>query len=581
MEGRPRGGPGGAILAARRASVVALLGLVSGAGCAPDLASRPPRSDDRSTAESPRAPIDPFAAPEANARTIVDVAVHAPAPTTLLRRATVMTANGQTYTPGYVLMAGGEIRAVGPGDGPAPKDGMQVVDATGKFVTPGIVDVHSHMGVYPVPETAAHDDGNEMTDPITAGLRAEHSFWPQDPALERAVAGGVTTIGVLPGSANVIGGRGFTVHLLPERGARAMRFPGAPDVLKMACGENPKRVYREQKRAPSTRMGTMRALRETFIKAQKYRRDWEEWSTKESRPKAKSSDAGADKPPDRDLALETLALVLRGDLLVQWHCYQADDMLAALQVADEMGFKVRAFHHALEAYKIRDVLARRHVAVATWDDWWGFKMEAYDGIPENLGLLTEAGVRAAVHTDSPIEVQILNQAAGKALASARAAGIALGDDAALRWLTVDGAWILGIDEQVGTLEPGKRADVVVWSESPLSTYARAERVYVDGALVFDRKAWRPPWSDFELGVRAMPPAMPSATPAPSPLVARRDDAHGGAVRRVRPVVAAGLAAVAPRWYTRLRPQPTTGRSRSSTAGSTCRAVILRSTTPPW
>jgi imidazolonepropionase-like amidohydrolase len=289
----------------------------------------------------------------------------------------------------------------------------------------------------------------------------------------------------------------------------------------MACGENPKRIYHEQKRAPSTRMGTLRTLREAFVRAQKYRRDWEEWSTKESRPKSKNSDAGADKPPDRDLALETLALVLRGDLLVEWHCYQADDMLAALQVADEVGFKVRAFHHALEAYKIRDVLARRHVAVATWDDWWGFKMEAYDGIPENLGLLSEAGVRAAVHSDSPIEVQILNQAAGKALAAARAAGIALDDDAALKWLTIDGAWILGIEDQVGTLEPGKRADVVVWTESPFSTYARAERVFVDGMLVFDRTAWRAPWSDFELGLRAVPPGAEAArsllpsSPSPS------------------------------------------------------------------
>jgi imidazolonepropionase-like amidohydrolase len=515
--GRQHGRRAGASLAVRGAIVVALLGGLPAFGCARDLASHPPQSDDRGAVESPRAPVDPFAAPEANARTIVDVVVHAPAPPLLLRHATVMTATGKTYAPGYVLMERGEIREVGAGDGPAPKEGTQVLDASGKFVTPGIVDVHSHMGVYPVPETAAHDDGNEMTDPITAGLRAEHSFWPQDPALERAVAGGVTTIGVLPGSANVIGGRGFTVHMFPERGARAMRFPGAPDILKMACGENPKRIYHEQKRAPSTRMGTMRALREAFLKAQKYRRDWEEWSTKESRPKgAKGGDAGADKPPDRDLALETLALVLRGDLLVEWHCYQADDMLAALQVADELGFQVRAFHHALEAYKIRDVLARRHVAVATWDDWWGFKMEAYDGIPENLGLLSEAGVRAAVHSDSSIEVQILNQAAAKALAAARAAGIALDDDAALRWLTIDGAWILGIDDQVGTLEPGKRADVVVWTENPLSTYARAERVYVDGTNVFDRTTWRAPWSDFELGLRAVPTNAPSARPLLAP-----------------------------------------------------------------
>src|SRR5258708_5931298 len=290
----------------RRSAGAVLAGAVLAAlGCAPEAARSAAR--EHAPIEVARPAVDPFAAPEANARTIVDVERRAAAAPVLVRRGTVMTATGQTYAPGYVLMDHGEIREVGQGDGPAPDSGTQVVDATGKFVTPGIVDPHSHMGVYPVPETGAHDDGNEMTDPITAGLRAEHSFWPEDPALERAVAGGVTTIGVLPGSGNVVGGRGFTVHMLPERGARAMRFPGAPDVLKMACGENPKRVYSGQKRAPTTRMGTMRALREAFIKAQKYRRDWEEWAAGPrdagAGPDASTKDDKPAKPPDRALAL--------------------------------------------------------------------------------------------------------------------------------------------------------------------------------------------------------------------------------------------------------------------------------------
>jgi imidazolonepropionase-like amidohydrolase len=429
----------------------------------------------------------------------------------LIEHAVVMTAAGQRFDPGFVLMSEGEIAAVGEGDGPPPPAGTIVVEARGKYVTPGIIDPHSHMGVYPVPETAAHDDGNELTDPITAGLRAEYSFWPEDAALERAVAGGVTTIGVLPGSGNLIGGRGVVIHLLPRLGARAMRFPGSPEILKMACGENPKRVYGDQKKSPSTRMGSIRAVREAFTKARKYAHDWEQWATHE-RQRAKTTgratrDAGADeaKPPDRDLALETLALVMRGDILVEWHCYQADDMLAALEIAGEFGFRVRAFHHALEAYKIRDVLVAHGVAVVTWDDWWGFKMEAYDGIPENLGLVTEAGGRASLHSDSPIAVQILNQAAGKALAAGRNAGIKLDENDALRWLTANPAWVLGIDDQVGTLQAGKRGDVVIWSEDPFSTYARAENVYVDGRLVFDRARASAPWSDFELGVRSMPP----------------------------------------------------------------------------
>jgi imidazolonepropionase-like amidohydrolase len=266
-------------------------------------------------------------------------------------------------------------------------------------------------------------------------------------------------------------------------------------------------------------MGNVRAMREVFLKAQKYAREWEEWTARARSGKGDShGDAdggGGDKPPDRDLALETLALAMRGDVLVEWHCYQADDMLAALQIADEFGFKVRAFHHALEAYKIRDVLAAKGVAVVTWDDWWGFKMEAYDGIPENLALVSEAGARAVVHSDSPIYGQILNQSAAKALAAGRAAGIRLEDDDAIRWLTANPAWALGIDKQVGTLEAGKRADVVVWSDDPLSTYARAELVYIDGQLVFDRTHVGAPWSDFELGVRGMPASAPPAPP-PAP-----------------------------------------------------------------
>jgi len=483
------------------------------AGCLPLGGGTPPAT--KPPAPSSSVPSDPFAADEVRARSPVDEATVARGPAVLIRHATVMTATGKRYAPGFVLMQNGLLAAVGEGDGPAPEEATVIVEAQGKFVTPGIIDPHSHMGVYPVPETEGHDDGNELTDPVTAGLRAEHSFWPQDPALERAVAGGVTTLGVLPGSGNLIGGRGVVMHLVPQRGARAMRFPGAPEIVKMACGENPKRVYREMKRAPTTRMGNLRAVREAFLRAQKYARDWDDWTKKPRQPEdeTKPGDtkpshekhAGSDdKPPDRDLGLETLALVMRGDILVEWHCYQADDMLAALQIADEFGFKVRAFHHALEAYKIRDVLARKGVAVATWDDWWGFKMEAYDGIPENLALITEAGVRGIVHSDSPIAVQILNQSAAKALAAGRAAGVKLEDDDALRWLTANPAWALGIDDQVGTLDPGKRADVVVWSENPLSTYARAELVYIDGQQVFDRAHPGAPWSDFELGIRDMP-----------------------------------------------------------------------------
>jgi imidazolonepropionase-like amidohydrolase len=263
-------------------------------------------------------------------------------------------------------------------------------------------------------------------------------------------------------------------------------------MLKIACGENPKHTYGQAKQvAPSTRMGSYAGYRSAFAQARDYQMKWQYWQAVE-RPLGKV-------PPPRDLKLETLAEVLDGKLWVQNHCYRADEMLLMLDLADEFGFTIRSFHHALEAYKIRDVLAKRGVAVSTWADNWGFKLEAFDGIPENLALVHAAGGRAVVHSDSPLGIQRLNQEAGKGLAAGRAMGLPLTDDDALRWITQNPAWVLGVDDQTGTLAVGKMADVVIWSAPPLSVYALAELVVVDGHVVFDRSAPPPP-SDFELGI---------------------------------------------------------------------------------
>jgi imidazolonepropionase-like amidohydrolase len=257
----------------------------------------------------------------------------------------------------------------------------------------------------------------------------------------------------------------------------------------MACGENPKRVY-GKKAGPSTRMGNVAQVRAAFLQAADYLRKWDNWR-KKARPKG-------EPPPPRDLKLETLGEVMAGRVLVQNHCYRADEMLLMLDLARELGFRIRAFHHALEAYKIGDVLARQGVAAATWSDWWGFKLEAYDGIPENLPLVHAAGGRAVVHSDSPIGIQHLNQAAAQGLAAGRELGLAITEQDALRWVTANPAWVLGVDGQTGTLEAGKMADVVVWSQMPLSVYARAEKVFVDGDLTFDRERGLRQ-TDFELG----------------------------------------------------------------------------------
>jgi imidazolonepropionase-like amidohydrolase len=407
-------------------------------------------------------------------------------PPVLIRNATIMTATGQEIQGGSILFRDGRIVAVGTSV-QAPSDAT-VVDGTGKWVTPGVIDTHSHIGVYAAPGTFAESDGNEATNPVTAEVWAEHSFWPQDPQIPLAIAGGVTTIQALPGSANLIGGRSAVLKLIPARSVQEMKFPGARYGLKMACGENPKRVY-GQRGGPSTRMGNMAGYRAAFIAAESYRKKWDKWN----------KDHQGD-PPDRNLRNESLAEVLRGNIYVQNHCYRADEMMQMLDLAHEFGFKIRSFHHAVEAYKIADVLAREGTAVSIWADWWGFKEEAMDGIYENAALVQQAGGRVVIHSDDPGGIQRLNQEAAKAMYHGRRAGIPITRDQAVRWFTANPAWVLGVDSIVGTLEPGKMADVVVWSADPLSVYAQAVQVYNDGWLVYDRNdPAHQPKTDFTLG----------------------------------------------------------------------------------
>jgi len=371
-----------------------------------------------------------------------------------------------------------------------------VVDAGGLWVTPGIIDVHSHLGVYPSPGVKAVSDGNEATAPVTAEVWAEHSVWPQDPQFALALAGGVTSMQILPGSANLIGGRGVTLKNVPSRTAQGMKFPGAPYGLKMACGENPKRVYGDKGRAPSTRMGNVAGYRSAWIDATQYRDKWQRYDEK-----VKKGEKA--EPPKRDLKLETLAGVLEGEILVHNHCYRADEMVTMIEVAREFGYSISTFHHAVEAYKVADILADEGVCAAMWADWWGFKLEAYDGIRENVAMVEAAGACAIVHSDSAEGIQRLNQEAAKAMAAANRAGIPVDPTTAIRWLTLNAARSLGIDAETGSLEEGKMADVVLWSGDPFSVYSRAEKVWVDGALLYDRQdPERQPAMDFTVGIVA-------------------------------------------------------------------------------
>lgn len=413
----------------------------------------------------------------------------------LIINATLLTGTGKRLENASLLLLDGKVAEVSEGAIRKRNSDATTLDAKGKWVTPGLIDIHSHLGVYASPGLLAHSDGNEMTAPSTANVWAEHSLWPQDPGFTRALAGGVTSMQILPGSANLVGGRGVTVKNVPSVSYQGMKFPGAPHGLKMACGENPKRVYGTKGLAPATRMGNMAGYRAQWIEAQKYIDDW---ATYEAAVKDDKEDA---IKPVRDLRLETLAAALRGEILVQMHCYRADEMLAVLDMADEFGYHVAAFHHGVEAYKIADELAQAQTCGALWADWWGFKAEAYDGIQENIAIVDRPkGACAIVHSDSAEGIQRLNQEAAKAMARGISAGLVITPEHAISWITSNPAKAMGILNQTGTLEPGKMADLVIWNGNPFSVYAKAEQVFIDGALLYDRHdPARQPVTDFELG----------------------------------------------------------------------------------
>ncbi|MFV0644582.1 MAG: amidohydrolase [Sphingomonadaceae bacterium] len=398
---------------------------------------------------------------------------------TALVGATIFDGAGKRIEQGTVLFANGKLVAIGGPELSVP-DGYTSISAVGKYVTPGLIDIHSHLGDYPVLDVPAHSDGNEATSPTTPQVWAEHSVWPQDPGFSRALAnGGITALQILPGSANLMGGRSVTLKNVPARTVQGMKFPGAPYGFKMACGENPKRVYGAKGRIPSTRMGNLAVNRQTWIDA----KAWADGDRKK-----------------RDLGKETLAGVLDGDILVHNHCYRADDMAQVIDMAKEFNYKVSAFHHAVESYKIADLLRENGICSAVWADWYGFKMEAYDGIPENAALIWKNGACVVIHSDDENGIQRLNQEAAKAQAAARRMGLDIPDAEIIRWLTLNPAKAMGIDSMTGSLQTGKMADIVLWNGDPLSVYSRPDKVWIDGALMFDAQNRKlRPVSDFELG----------------------------------------------------------------------------------
>ncbi|HEX3367453.1 amidohydrolase family protein [Phenylobacterium sp.] len=417
------------------------------------------------------------------------------APDLLVRGATVLDGAGHRLEGADVLTHAGKIVAVGKGLR-LPTGGREV-DARGRWVTPGVIDIHTHDGVYVLPLTDIdHDSGDvaELSDPNAADTRVENAVNPQDVAFSRALEHGVTTVQILPGSSPIFSGRSVMVHPIRANTVAEMKLPNAPQGFKMACGENPKEEDAATHRGPTSRQGEVAFIRSAFLDAQDYRRDWDAYA------------AGKGPAPKRDLKRETLAGVLAGDVHIHMHCYRADDMATMLSVAREFGFHVAAFHHAVEAYKIPQLFRAEGVCAAVWGGWWGYKMEALDAIRATAGLLDEEGVCVTMHSDSPAEGQRLNLEAAKAAGAARRIGVVVPPERMIRWITANPAKALGLGDRIGTLADGYDADLVLWSADPFSVYAKADLVVIDGAVAFDR-AHPPaaPASDFVLGRKAMQP----------------------------------------------------------------------------
>lgn len=386
----------------------------------------------------------------------------------LIRNATVMTASHGTIRNGSLLIRGGKIAAVG-ADVKAPADAV-VVDATGKYVTPGVIDAHSHI---------ATDGGvNEGSLSVTSMVRIQDVIDPDDRAIFYGLSGGVTAANILHGSANAIGGQNAVIKMRYGKPAEELIYRNAPPGIKFALGENPKRAnFRGipgPPRYPQTRMGVEDVIRDAFTRARDYKARWDEYA---AGVKAGKRDL---VPPRRDLELEPLVEILEGRRLVHAHCYTADEILMLFRVAKEFGFKIASLQHVLEGYKVAREIAAAGAGASTFSDYWGYKVEAFDAIPQNAAIMHRAGVLVTVNSDDPERQRRLNTDAGRLLK------YGVSEEDALRMITLNAARQLGVDRWTGSLDAGKDADVVIWSGHPLSSFSVAEQVFIDGEKYFDR-----------------------------------------------------------------------------------------------
>jgi imidazolonepropionase-like amidohydrolase len=390
------------------------------------------------------------------------------APPTVIRNANVLTVTKGRFQ-GSILVRDGKI--VEAGEKVLVPEGARVIDASGQYVMPGIIDAHSHI---------ASESTNEGSISVSSMVTMKDVLNPEDIAIYRALAGGVTTALILHGSANAIGGVCLPIKMRWGKDAQAIVVDGYKPVLKMALGENPKRSGVRQigvaipPRYPATRMGVEDVIREAFTEAVAYRQSWRDYEAKVKRGEKPL-------PPRRDLKLEPLVDALEGRSLVHVHCYRADEILMILRLGDEFGFQVKALIHVLEGYKVAKEIAAHKATATAFSDWWAYKMEAIDAIPYNATLMMRKGVLVSLNSDSAELMRHLNQEAAKTIKYGGAT-----EDEALAMITINAAKQLDLDHRIGSIEPGKDADLVIYDKHPLSNYAKVQKVLIDGEVYFDR-----------------------------------------------------------------------------------------------
>jgi imidazolonepropionase-like amidohydrolase len=398
-------------------------------------------------------------------------AAPAAAAVTVIRHATILTITKGTIADGTIVIRGSKIDWVGPDATAAVPSGAHVIDATGKYVMPGIIDTHSH--------TAVEGSVNEISLPNTGMVRIADVLTDEDINVYRELAGGTTTALVLHGSANPIGGQSQIVKWKWGRPVSEWIVTDAPRTIKFALGENPKSSnFRPPAgvalQYPATRMGVEEVIRDAFVSARDYMARWDEYNARKGRGENPI-------PPRKDILMEEMADVLRGKVDVHAHCYRDDEIMMLLNVSDEQGFKIRELQHVLEGYKVAREIAAHGVGGGTFIDWWGFKAEAYDAIPYNVAMMERAGVLTSVNSDSDELARRLNQEAAKAMKYG-----GLSEEEALKLCTINGAKQLRLDHRIGSIEAGKDADLVIWTGHPLSTYSRVDTTFIEGDVYFDR-----------------------------------------------------------------------------------------------